>query len=390
MATQKSAAKGALPAATKTCPPSANTALEGEAEQSTPYSRALSRLEPLLPVLAGLAHRNRNQHRHSAWWRYFGMLRRNCAKLTEHLISAIATARKTAARAAKLAKAKDKKRRREELVSGGQRTETGAEGHVSANQGTAGQEVDANVSTHVVWLRDVLNPKCYLAFSQLTADTQFAPLGVVLIGVLAQVQAACDCAAPGPLPSSSTQKTPLVSGSQLPEVRTATIAQDSQGTPAQAAPKPSRLQGSKFQTASEERSDDRRKGEAEGGASAAAGKIISREDVERANKRRQKEKQKEPAEKKKEDRKRAVGTHRPSSPSGPSAVTPLLPPPGKSQALFTPDGRREDEPPAKKIKTALVVARQSSGTKGDNEKKTRKNKKAKKGDEFDDLFKGLF
>lgn len=45
------------------------------------------------------------------------------------------------------------------------------------------------VVERAVWMKAVLNPRAYEAFSQLTADRQFAQLGLVLIGVLAQVEA---------------------------------------------------------------------------------------------------------------------------------------------------------------------------------------------------------
>ncbi|KAI1417841.1 hypothetical protein F5Y13DRAFT_63175 [Hypoxylon sp. FL1857] len=126
------------------------------------YEAALDKLQPLQPILRGFNHRNRNQHRRSAWWAPFGMLRRHVDKLVDELLDAAAAANAAA-------KSKGKKRKRDNDDG---RAEKKARGHVK-------------------WLRDVLVPKCYLAFSQLTADNQFATLGVVLLGALAQVNAAC-------------------------------------------------------------------------------------------------------------------------------------------------------------------------------------------------------
>lgn len=46
------------------------------------------------------------------------------------------------------------------------------------------------VVERAAWMRAVLEPRAYETFSQLTADRQFAQLGLVLIGMLAQVETA--------------------------------------------------------------------------------------------------------------------------------------------------------------------------------------------------------
>ena len=166
MAMKKSAARGILPPtanATKLSSSTKDTTATAEAisdeKEATPYSQALSRLEPLLPILQGIAHRNHNQHHRAAWWRHFGLLRRNCARLVEVLVEAVAAAQKNAARAAKASKAKSKKRRREELASGG--VGTGARENQDANA-QPGTVMDENVPERATRIRDVLVPKCYL------------------------------------------------------------------------------------------------------------------------------------------------------------------------------------------------------------------------------------
>ncbi|KAI1821777.1 hypothetical protein F4861DRAFT_441442 [Xylaria intraflava] len=352
MATKKSAASG-VPASPFS--PSTGIASEGEAEQqATRYQQAQSRLEPLQSVLAGLAHRNHNQHRRSAWWCHFGMLRRNCAKLTERLIAA---ARKDAARAAK---AKSKKRRREELASGA--PETGASGKDDI-------AVDINVAAHVIWLRDFLIPKCYLAFSQLTADTQFAPLGLVLLSTLAQVQAACECVVPPAPPAPSAQDGAETNEAELTVVKPTTTTQGGR----------------------EERS---------------GGRAISREDAERLARQGQKErlrekekgkdKEKEIRKEEKSDVRRTTGSDR-AIPSASSAAkreaTASSISPGK--CLARDSGHEDGPPPSKKVKTVPAAKDKSNdvisdkgGDKGGDKKRSKK--KAKKGDEFDDLFKSLF
>ncbi|KAF3064778.1 hypothetical protein GL218_01458 [Daldinia childiae] len=130
------------------------------------YQDALDKLQPLQPILRGFNHRNRNQHRRAVWWAPFGMLRRHVERVVDELLEA-------ADAVAAAAKSKNKKRRRDDDDDGGSNV------------------VERKVRGHVEWLRDILIPKCYLAFSQLTADNQFATLGVVLLSALAQVNAAC-------------------------------------------------------------------------------------------------------------------------------------------------------------------------------------------------------
>lgn len=45
-----------------------------------------SQLEPVLAMLNALCHRNKNQHRHSAWWRDIGILRRAIRRLLDETL----------------------------------------------------------------------------------------------------------------------------------------------------------------------------------------------------------------------------------------------------------------------------------------------------------------
>ncbi|KAI0971128.1 hypothetical protein F4678DRAFT_433807 [Xylaria arbuscula] len=374
MATKKSAVRGVLPAKT---PVVAETdPKEKDEEDATPYAQALSRLEPLQPVLTGLAHRNRNQHRRVAWWRHFGMLRRNCARLVEDLIAAVAAARKSAVRAAKTAKAEGKKRRREELVTG---VRTSGD-DVAARGAGAVVEINGNVERHATWVRDVLAPKCYLAFSQLTADPQFASLGVVLLGVLGQIQAACDIAAPiQPSPSPSAQDI-----SAAAEYRSSNIENV---TPTITTPKA----GSADAISSSEPVPVRNESEvalAGKNAEIGGGKAISRADVERAS-AQQRKKAKDAKTEKDRDSKIAVAPSdraKSSAPAEMSAATTSLP---SSKRQVSGRGEGEVSRPTKKTKTATVTRDENKSASEDKDKK-KKKKKGKKGDEFDDLFKGLF
>ncbi|KAI8966861.1 hypothetical protein F5Y11DRAFT_6940 [Daldinia sp. FL1419] len=162
-------ATGGLPPFLSTS--SSNPTLDSSLNPSSNvFTTALDTLQPLQPILRGFNHRNRNQHRRAAWWAPFGMLRRHVEKVVDELLEAGAAVEKSKAKST----SSSKKRRRDEEDGGG-------------NVG----KLEKKVTGHVEWLRDVLIPKCYLAFSQLTADNQFATLGVVLLGALAQINAAC-------------------------------------------------------------------------------------------------------------------------------------------------------------------------------------------------------
>ncbi|KAI1844955.1 hypothetical protein JX266_008971 [Neoarthrinium moseri] len=140
----------------------------------SPHQRALALLQPLQPILAGLNHRNHNQFRGAQWWGSLGMLRRQLGKLVAELQEAARTSRSRPKSKSASSKAKRKR-------SNGLEEDDAA--------ATAADDGPAEVRAR--WTRDQLVPGCYVAFSQLAADNQFATLGIVLLGALAQVHAAC-------------------------------------------------------------------------------------------------------------------------------------------------------------------------------------------------------
>ncbi|KAI0857161.1 hypothetical protein F4860DRAFT_518156 [Xylaria cubensis] len=354
-----------------------------EMQEATPCSQALCRLEPLQPVLAGLAHRNHNQHRRAAWWRCFGMLRRSCAKLVEKLVVAIAAAHRTAAKAAKAAKAESKKRRREELASGAPATVT-AGGANDALVVRGSQSQLEIITSHAAWLHDVLAPRCYLAFSQLAADNQFAALGVVLLGILAQVKAACDCVAPrsadtplspppaGKFSAAAAERKPLSveSSNMIAKIGSTvtTLALDS---------RPMARETPLIPKGQQESQKEATRG--------IGGKAISREDVERAAEQHRRKEIRE-----------AKDIQLTTNTSHAKASAPA------KEETSTSSGKRRQVPSAqvengdegarsvKKMKTAQATKEKAKGESNDNDKNKKKKKKVKKSDEFDDLFKGLF
>ncbi|KAF4950348.1 hypothetical protein FSARC_13234 [Fusarium sarcochroum] len=116
-------------------------------------------LAPLLPILNGFAHRHKNQHSSSHWWSSFSLLRRAARNLADDLASRPPTARKTKSSDVKrdshpaLARAKWMKR------------------HVVPRAFVTNRMVHSSRST----------------FSQLAADNQHAPLGLLLLSILARV-----------------------------------------------------------------------------------------------------------------------------------------------------------------------------------------------------------
>ncbi|KAI1483918.1 hypothetical protein F4774DRAFT_1782 [Daldinia eschscholtzii] len=280
------------------------------------YQDALDGLQPLQPVLRGFNHRNKNQHRRAAWWAPFGMLRRHVERLVDELLEAAAAASN---------KSKSKKRQR----------------------GDDGGGVERKVKGHVEWLRDVLVPKCYLAFSQLTADNQFATLGVVLLGVLAQVNATCvrlvGEATVAAVAETSSEETGIATPRELASsTTTATRVNQPSTTPG--------LKGPSSRSIVSEMPGER------------GGSVVSRDEVARAEKLRKKNIQ---------------------ARSSDTANTLTVP-------KHNHGGGGDDE--AKTLKkqqttttSSKVKTKEKEGVKPAKKKKTKKG-----GDEFDDLFKNLF
>ncbi|KAK2761398.1 hypothetical protein FQN54_001920 [Arachnomyces sp. PD_36] len=105
----------------------------------------IAELKDISSTLHLVYHRNKNQHSNSKWWKWLSLLKRSTLKL---IIEA------------------------EELDS----------------------DIDGAIESRIKartrhFLSHVL-PKCYLAFSTVTADKQFSTLGVVLIALLARISKA--------------------------------------------------------------------------------------------------------------------------------------------------------------------------------------------------------
>ncbi|KAK2024367.1 hypothetical protein LX32DRAFT_108033 [Colletotrichum zoysiae] len=128
-------------------------------------------LVPVLGILDGFNHRNKNQHRVARWWSRFDLLRRSVRRLHDALEARVRH------HDAQSFRAPSKK-------SAGK-----------ANAGTSGgdrrgETLGEDITTRARLLLDATIPSSFLAFSQLTADGQHAALGLVLLGVLARINSA--------------------------------------------------------------------------------------------------------------------------------------------------------------------------------------------------------
>ncbi|OCT55034.1 hypothetical protein CLCR_02977 [Cladophialophora carrionii] len=107
--------------------------------------------------------RNKNQHRTQPWWRTLSSLRKATSRLTA---------------------LEDEERR---LKSESRLLGSHSRGHHVRKRFERESQLRTEKEAWVQWVREVLLPKAYIGFSSLVGDTQFANLGVVLVGVLADI-----------------------------------------------------------------------------------------------------------------------------------------------------------------------------------------------------------
>ncbi|OIW33853.1 hypothetical protein CONLIGDRAFT_198192 [Coniochaeta ligniaria NRRL 30616] len=139
----------------------------------TPFQQAIDLLGPVLGILDSFNHRNKNQHRLSKWWAQFDMLRRGLRKLVVDLQACVDSQAKTAS-------------------SGGSKNRKRA-----AAQKERDDALRKKMEVRAEHLHEQIVPRAFLAFTQLSADNQYAHLGLALVGVLAQVNAAITPLVPG-------------------------------------------------------------------------------------------------------------------------------------------------------------------------------------------------
>ncbi|KAF5663694.1 ribonuclease mrp subunit rmp1 [Fusarium heterosporum] len=132
-------------------------------------------LAPLLPILNAFAHRHKNQHSSSHWWSSFSILRRAVRNLAGDLVLR-----------PKKTKSSNAKR----------------ESHPALGRAK--------------WMMRHVVPCAFVAFSQLAADNQHAPLGLLLLSVLARINTVLSHLAPiGHTPEYSTSAVTKPTSSDL-------------------------------------------------------------------------------------------------------------------------------------------------------------------------------
>ncbi|KAG5982202.1 hypothetical protein E4U55_002185 [Claviceps digitariae] len=166
-----------LPPSPSSHSPSAHNSNQHVLAPSTDELRAT--LSTILPLLDAFNHRHRNQHRSSSWWSTFGIFRRSLANLARALDCQIPGTTTTTNRS--------KKR----------------------------HAID-NVGTRVTWLNNHVLPRAFVAFTQLITDNQHAPLGLLLLALLARIHSQCskwlpppDQSPAQPPPTALTPRPPL-------------------------------------------------------------------------------------------------------------------------------------------------------------------------------------
>ncbi|KAI0603413.1 hypothetical protein F4775DRAFT_30038 [Biscogniauxia sp. FL1348] len=361
-----------------------------------PHARALAldQLQPLQPILRGFAHRNRNQHRRGPWWGALGMLRRHADKLASELVLLSSPLPPTT-----------------------NPTTTKHQGVVVRKRNATAA---AAVEQRARWLRDVLAPRCYEAFSQLAADNQFAALGVVLLAALAQVRAACGaCLGGGDEPQQQQQKPSSASSLPRPEDGAAAghvrvgagmrvsreeverLRREGRGaTPSSGAggaaggsgapPTIPSVDVDMAPTAVEKE----KKKKKEGGEQEMA--EVTTEKSKQDNKNDKKKKKRDKTQMAEEDDRHAEEPRpregkkikRPATPAATAASD------GKAAVPY-PRGPPSTVPAPSSILTGAKTAKKrdppgSGDDDGGQPPARKKKKKAKKGNEFDDLFKSLF
>ncbi|KAH0490312.1 hypothetical protein TgHK011_001788 [Trichoderma gracile] len=117
-----------------------------------------SSLSPLLPILHAFNHRHHNQHRLAHWWPVFRILRRTLRALVDDLASSSTAS-------------------------------TSSTSKPRPRRDTTTSPSSLPPPPRAIWLSKHFIPRAYVAFSQLAADNQHAPLGLLLLAVLSRVHA---------------------------------------------------------------------------------------------------------------------------------------------------------------------------------------------------------
>ncbi|KAM0281321.1 hypothetical protein ACHAQH_003589 [Verticillium albo-atrum] len=135
-----------------------------DADYDSKLLQAGDPLASVLHILDRFNHRHRNQHRVAKWWVQFALLRRALRRLDSAILSHHRRLRPSSL-----------------ALKGPQRPAV-------PRRGPTGLETSrAAITAHVRWLTLDAIPPAYIAFTQLAADGQHAPLGLLLIALVARL-----------------------------------------------------------------------------------------------------------------------------------------------------------------------------------------------------------
>ncbi|TFA97942.1 hypothetical protein CCMA1212_010313 [Trichoderma ghanense] len=118
-----------------------------------------SSLSPLLPILNAFNHRHHNQHRLAHWWPVFRILRRTLRALVD------------------------------DLALPSSSSPSSSSSFTSTSRARREASSQFSPPPRAIWLSKHFISRAYIAFSQLAADNQHAPLGLLLLAILSRVHA---------------------------------------------------------------------------------------------------------------------------------------------------------------------------------------------------------
>ncbi|KIV90919.1 hypothetical protein PV10_05521 [Exophiala mesophila] len=180
---------------TRTSTSSATTIATGKSSSSTTTTPPGSDLTGPLQILQAVWVRHRNQHHTQPWWKTLGLLRKWVARLVE--LEERERELTTAAHGTRLPTSNQRKKGA--AMDGKEPKGSSGDSAAASEASTMSQRARRNFEEQAAlrtqkeavtaWLRDTICPRCYVGFSSVVVESQFANLGVVLMAVLADVVA---------------------------------------------------------------------------------------------------------------------------------------------------------------------------------------------------------
>ena len=174
---------------TSTIGTTASATANAVADPSDGFQHGMSKVNDILYVLERIYHRNRNQHRNQHWWRALGLLKKYVRLWIELEVEIVRLRRprrisQGGAKNDKRSGGHDAEDERKEKIGGSAMLED-ADNVRRRLEKVAALEV--RIQAMKVWIRDVIVPKAYVAFSSVVTEKNFASLGLVLLACAADI-----------------------------------------------------------------------------------------------------------------------------------------------------------------------------------------------------------